>query len=89
MELSNASSTATAWKEGQPRLCTTPTWEEEHSQLAVRKGAEGKRCNELLAISSVLNVNQYKSLEESEPNSMFSFINQKLGNTAFDLTSSG
>ena len=66
-------------------LYYTHTREEEHSQLAIHKGAEGKRCNKLLAISSALNVNQYTYLEDSEPNSIFNFINQKVGNTAFDF----
>ena len=47
------------------------------------------RTTALALAMDVYNVNQYTCLEESEPNSMFSSIKQIVGNTAFDLTSSG
>ena len=48
-----------------------------------------KQDDSYLMLKGIYNVNQYKCLEESETNSVFSFINQTVGNTAFKLTSEG
>ena len=90
-----------AWAGGRPGGGRWPTqpppepvavaaaWQGRHLQLPQPPpGHAGQpRCEPWLA--GVYSVNQYKYSEESEPNSMFSFINQTVGNTAFELTSSG